>query len=679
MATKTPPRRNSSAGDPTTNYAKGVAAGLIIAGPHVRAAAKRHLADLERQRTEDFPFYWDKGMNGAQKALDFFPEVLSVEADGKIEPFVLLDWAVFVVGSLFGWKRTANHKRRFRRAYIEGGKGCAKTPLAAGIGLYMMLADGELSAEVYAAASKRDQAMILFGDVVKMVERSSRLRHRLVKSGNRIVYQLLHRATSSIFRPLSADKKKSGQRVACGLVDELHEAQDRYTIDMLQDGFKGRAQPLLVAITNSGFDRTTICWEWHEHGVAVLEGLRVDEELFVYIMALDVEDDPLEDRDMVELEVTVDGRQVIERVPRCWLKTNPGLGRTITVDYLRAAVRDARQIPGRENTVRRLNFCEWTDADVGWITRNAWTSIEKHLVDFKKPDEVRTTTNAKGDEIRVRLPQANPLAGGSAIPGAFAMNDEGRADVCLGLDLSFSFDLAALAFVFPEVILGLDGLPLIGPDKHPLLRMAAWIEYFTPKDSAREREGIDRVPYVKWIDQGLIHGVPGRVIRKEFIASRIAEASDQFNILWGAYDRYRHKELAQEMVELGVRVPWIEHPQGFRRGGKLDGKDGNPLVLGVDGKPVDNPLWMPSSVDALETRVIEKTLEVQPSEVTRWQVSSVVIRQDPAGTGNRIFDKRKTVGRIDGTVALAMGNATAEMRLERRSLKGFLDHPVMTP
>lgn len=674
MATKTRPRRSSSApSDRATAYARDVVAGKIVAGPSARSACRRHLADLDRQRADDFPFYWD--LRAAKRSLDFFPEVLSVEADGDVVPFNLLDWAAFCVGSIFGWKRVDNARRRFRKAYIEGGKGCAKTPVGAGIGLYMMLADDELSAEVYAAAGKRDQAMILFGDVVKMVDRSPRLRHRLIKSGNRVVYQLAHRASSSIFKPLSADNKKSGLRVSCGLVDELHEARDRYTIDMLQDGFKGRKQPLLVAITNSGFDRTTICWEWHEHALAVVEGLRVDDELFAYVMDLDPEDDPLEDADMVDLVVTTDGKDVVERVPRCWLKTNPGLGKTITVEYLRSAVNDARQIPGRENTVRRLNFCEWTDAEVGWMTRAAWVACERPLVEFVKPSEMRAVLNGGGEEVRVKLINEG---GGSAIPGPFGPTDAGRAQVALGLDLSFAFDLSALAFAFPEPLLTAEGHALLGPDGRELFRIAAWVEYFTPKETARARGGRDRVPYLKWIDQGLIHGVPGSVIRVEHMAARIAEVTGTFDVTWAAYDRYRHKALADEMAENGVDVPWIEHPQGFRRGGALDGKNGNPLVIGKDGKPVDNPLWMPSSVDQLETRVIEKTLEVQASEVTRWQVSSVVIRHDPAGTGNRIFNKAKAVGRIDGIVALAMAVGAAEMRLEKRSLKGFLANPVMT-
>jgi phage terminase large subunit-like protein len=334
-----------------------------------------------------------------------------VEFEGEVVPFDLMPEQAFVVGSIFGWQRRDGDRwvRRFTSAYIEGGKGSGKTPLAAGIGLLMMLADDEMSAEVYAAGSKRDQAMILFSDAVAMAQRSPQISAlHLVFSGKNPVWQITDRSTNSKFRPLSSDKKKSGLRVHCGLVDELHEHQDRYTVDMLKDGFKARKQPLLFVITNSGFDRATVCWEWHEHACAVVEGLREDDQLFAYVMALDDADDPLEDES-------------------CWPKTNPGLGRTITLQYLRQQVSEANQIPGRENQVRRLNFCQWTDADLGWMTRNSWKSIEEELVEFKKPK------------------LGSLLGGGAAIAPGFL-----GAMCYLGLDLAYAFDLAALAFLFPE-------------------------------------------------------------------------------------------------------------------------------------------------------------------------------------------------------------------------------------
>lgn len=611
-ATKsTPPLASISvARDPVTAYARAVLDGLIVAGPYVRATCRRHLKDLKTGHLRGL--VWDS--RTAQKAIDFFPDVLTVEEAGQTVPFLLLDWQVFVVGSIFGWKRR-NGRRRFTRAYIEGGKGCGKSPLAAGIGLRMMLADREEKAEIYSAAAKKEQAHILFQDAVSMVDGSPLLKRRLTTSGKNPVWQLTHRPSGSIFKPVSADKAKSGARVHCGLVDELHEHKDRYTIDMLIAGFKGRRQPLLFAITNSGFDKTTICFEWHELAVAVAEGLLENDSFFSYVMALDIGDDPLTDES-------------------CWPKTCPGLGITVTIDYVRDQVRDAVQVPGRENGVRRLNFCEWTDSDLGWMTRGAWMDCEEDITDMVKP--------------------MHGLIGGGAGLG------EGLdgAELFCALDLSFSFDLTALSFWFPEENGNLTG----------------WIEYFTPIDTAAEREKKDRVPYLQWIRDGLIHGVPGKVIRKEHVAARLIEVQQQFDLKWVAFDRYAHKALADEMAEFGLVVPWIEHPQGFRRGGQLP----FPKFRAIDGGKLDNPLWMPESVVQLETRIIEKTLRVQPSPVTRWQVSSVVIRNDPAGTGNRVFDKAKAVGRIDGIVAGAMGVGVAEMRLPVLDLSGFLKRPVMT-
>lgn len=627
------------AANPVTQYAQAVTAGLIIAGPSVRHACRRHLEDLDTGHERGWRFDLAK----AQRAIDFFPDVLTVEVDGKVRRFDLLLWQKFVVGSIFGWVSIETGFRRFDRCYVESGKGSGKTPLMAGIGLYMMLADGELSAEVYAAAAKREQAMRMFTDVVDMVDRSARLKKMLRQTGQNPVWKLRHPPTKSIFQPVSSDKAKSGARVSCGLVDELHEHRDRYTIDMLEAGFKNRKQPLMMVATNAGHDRESICYEWHDHAVAVVEGLRVDEALFAFVLDLDPDDDPLELVDLIDFEIQVAGKTIVERIPRCWPKTNPGIGITVTVDYLRKQVNAAREIPGRENGVRRLNFCQWTDAETTWVTRGAWMACEETLGD---------------------------VAGGKVLVPSLA-----GAELYLGLDLSFAFDLTALAFAFPDPILGPNGESMFNPAGEELVNLLCWIEYFTPALTAADREKKDRVPYVSWIRDGLVHGVPDKIVRLEYMAARIAEVTGMFDVKWAAFDRYRHKELQQQMVELGVACNWIEHPQGFRRAGRLE-VNGQP-VLGPNGKPIDNPLWMPESVTKFETRILDQTLRVQPSRVTRWQVSSTVIRKDPAGTGNHVFDKAKATGRIDGMVALAEAIGAAEMRLPQRDISGFLNRPVM--
>ena len=339
-------------------------AGRVVAGPHVRNACRRHLQDLAKGQARGLRY----DLAGAQHVWGFFEGVLKL-SEGQFEgiPFKLAPSQAFKLGSIFGWKR-ADGTRRFRRAYIEEGKGNGKSPFAGGVGLYMMTADGEAGAEIYAAGATKDQAGILFRDAVKMVRKSPALLRRLKFSGGeRREYNIAQLKTGSFFRPISkmAGTTGSGPRPHAGLCDELHEHPSRAVLDMLEAGFKFRRQPLLLMITNSGSDKKTLCGEEHNHAVRVAAGNAsatdddpayigepIDDETFSFVCALDKGDDPLND-------------------PSCWPKANPLLGVILTETFLASAVRKAKQIPGKLNTTLRLNFCRWTDSENGWITREA--------------------------------------------------------------------------------------------------------------------------------------------------------------------------------------------------------------------------------------------------------------------------------------------------------------------
>lgn len=339
-----------STDDPTTDYARDVVDGRVVAGPHVRSACARHLRDLDQAHERGLRFDLER----ADHALGFFPAVLRLNG-GQFEgqPFELQPAQAFIIGSLFGWVR-ADGTRRFRIAYIEQGKGNGKSPLVAGIGLYGMMADNEPRAEVYAAAAKRDQAMILFRDAVAMVEQSPALTKRLRKSGrDDKVWNLFDEATNSFFRPISADDGQSGPRPHIGLVDELHEHRTATVMNMMAAGRKWRRQPLIVAITNSGTNRRSVCWEYREKGIKVCSGVENDDTLFAYICALDEGDDPFKDES-------------------CWIKANPLLGAIISEQYLRDEVNGARGMPSKESMVRRLNFCEWVESANPFIPYDKW-------------------------------------------------------------------------------------------------------------------------------------------------------------------------------------------------------------------------------------------------------------------------------------------------------------------
>ena len=168
--------------DQVSAYAKQVVACKIIAGPHVRDACQRHLKDLETAASRGFFF----DLDAVNDVIGFFKVVLRLNGQGfEGQPYQLLPWQAFIVGSLFGWKVIETGMRRFTTAYIETAKGSGKSPLAAGVGLYMMVGNKVRipRAEVYAYATKKDQAMILFRDAVAMVDQSPELAKHLSKSG----------------------------------------------------------------------------------------------------------------------------------------------------------------------------------------------------------------------------------------------------------------------------------------------------------------------------------------------------------------------------------------------------------------------------------------------------------------------------------------------------------------
>lgn len=346
-----PPARPPTV-DRATAYCHSVLAGETIAGPHVRHACARHLMDLQEGTARGLTW----SVQHASDAIAYFAEVLNLnggEYEGK--PFILEGWQAFIVGSLFGWLR--GDVRRFRVAYIETGKGSGKSPLAAGIGLFGLTADGEPRAECYAAATKKDQAMVLFRDAVAMVQQSPELRKRLTPSGNgENVWNLAYRATGSFFRPISADDGQSGPRPHIALIDEVHEHRTAQVVEMMRAGTKSRRQALVFMITNSGAGATTPAGVYHDYACQVSANTRQDDAYFGYVCAGDEGDDPLRDES-------------------CWPKTNPSLqyANLPGLQYLREQVVEARGMPSKESIVRRLNFCEWTAALNPWLSAHVWT------------------------------------------------------------------------------------------------------------------------------------------------------------------------------------------------------------------------------------------------------------------------------------------------------------------
>lgn len=593
-AAKTKTRPTSSS-DRTEAYALAVVAGEIVAGPHVRNACRRHLQDLEEGGKRGL--YYDP--EAAQFAFEFFEGVLRL-SEGQFEgkPFQLDPSQAFIVGSLFGWKR-ADGTRRFRRAFIEQGKGNGKSPMAGGIGLYGLAADAEAGAQVYAAAAKKEQAGILFADAVKMVKQSPALKKRLEFSGGEgREYNIAHHPSGSFFRPVSRDTGKtgSGPRPFFVLADEVHELPDRKILEMLERGFKFRRQPLLFMITNSGTDRNSVAWEEHEHAVKVAAGHTeavndpayvgeaIDDTTFSYVCSLDQGDDPLRD-------------------PTCWAKANPLLGVTITESYLRDVVAQAQAIPGQLNGILRLHFCVWTDAETAWMTR---ATLEPRLAEFD--------------------PQ-----------------EHAGKPVFLGLDLSQNRDITAMGAVV-ETGKNADGKPTFD----------AWVEAWTPGDTILARELRDKIPYTVWRDAGFIHAPQGESISYRHVAQTLAEYVKRYDVRMVAYDRYAFARFEEDVKEIGFTAEFAEHPQG----GMKKGRPTDAMVKASEAKKQKpEGLWMPGSLRLLEDALLEGRIRLRKSPVLVSAMMSAVTEDDK--WGNHWLAKTRSINKIDAAVALAMAFGAA--------------------
>lgn len=264
----------------------------------------------------------------------------------RLEP-----WQRQLLMILFGWKRP-DGTRRFRIAYVEIARKNAKSTIAAAIGLYLTLGDQEPGAEVYASATKKDQAKIVHGAAEAMVKQSPELKQYLRTFRHNISCEKL----GSKFEPLGADSDTlDGLNPSGNIVDETHAHKDRGLWDVLQTAQGSRRQPLTLAITTAGvYDQTSIGWELHDAAVKVLEGVVEDDRLFAYIAAIDEEDD--------------------WRDPAVWAKANPNLDVSVKRDYLAEQAAQAERQPSFENTFVRLHCNRWTNQVTRWIPLERWNA-----------------------------------------------------------------------------------------------------------------------------------------------------------------------------------------------------------------------------------------------------------------------------------------------------------------
>ncbi|WP_423209317.1 terminase large subunit [Paracoccus yeei] len=484
-----------------TAWARKVVEGKVVAGHLTRLACQRHLDDLKAGK--DRGLVWDR--EAALHAIEFFSHLRHSTGEWAGQPFDLQPWQQFVVGSVFGWKR-ADGLRRFRTAYVEVARKNGKSALLAGIALYALVADGEAGAHVYAAATTRDQARIVFGEAERMVAASPALSARVTRTVNNLAVL----PTASWFRPLSADASKmDGLNVHFAAVDEVHEHPGPEIIQKLNTATGARRQPLIFEITTAGHDRHSVCRQHHEFSVKALESTLPEETAdpwFAFIATIDAGDDWTD--------------------PKVWVKANPSLGVTVKLDDLKRQIDEAREMPAQQNAIRRLRLNEWTEQVTRWLDMEVWA-------------EGGLSATVGGADIAGELSRLEQLLAGRECYG--------------GLDLARVNDLSAFLLLFP-------------PTRDAALGSLAekWIvlsRFWVPEEDIGRRARRDRVPYDVWRDQGFLVATPGNATDFAFIEAEIIALAGRFDLRELAYDRTFAGEIVQHLQDEGINL--VQFGQGF--------------------------------------------------------------------------------------------------------------------
>jgi phage terminase large subunit-like protein len=261
--------------------------------------------------------------------------------------------------------------------------------LSAGLALLLAFFDDEPGSEVYCAATKRDQARIVFEEAQRMVKASPSLKKRITS----FVGNLHIAATAQKLQPLGADADSmDGLNIHAAIVDELHAHKTRAMVDVLETATGARTQPLIFYITTAGYDRHSVCWERHAYTERLLDGTLEDDASFGFIVAADEKDD--------------------WRKPATW--ANPNLGVSVSQDDLERKVRRAIEIPAEQNAFRRLHLNQWTEQETRWLDAAVWNEC------------------------------AGPV-------GWQELREAMRGETCfLGMDLASSLDVSAVVGWFPE-------------------------------------------------------------------------------------------------------------------------------------------------------------------------------------------------------------------------------------
>jgi phage terminase large subunit-like protein len=482
----------------------------------------------------------------ADRAVWFYENLKHTKGKFYGKPFELLPWQKSIIRDVYGTIKEDGH-RQYKYIYLEVPKKNGKSELAAGAGLYHLFADNERNGEVYGCAADRGQASIVFDVAVDMIDQLPALhkRTKVVASKKRIIDKI----SGSYYQVLSAEAyTKHGLNPSAVIFDELHAQPNRELWDVMTFGAgDARAQPIWWVITTAGDDpdRVSIGWEQHDYAVRLLSK-------------------DIEDPTWYPVIFSYDGDDIYN--PKNWEKANPSLGVTIQMESVEEAAEKAKQKPADERLFR-------------WLRLNQW--------------------------ITTKLTTWLPLNHFDATVGDWNPMDMVGMDCYMGLDLSSTTDLSALALIFP---------PQRNIDDWRVI-WYAWI----PEDGMKERIMKDHVPYDLWLKAGWITATPGEVVDYNLVEEKILDLANIYNVIELDADMHFASMLIQRLEKAGLTC--VDIPQTF--------------------------LNMTNPINETEVLIREKKITHENNLVARWCFGNASVAKN--GNGNVKFVKEHKGKSVDRT------------------------------
>ncbi len=459
-------------------YIDQVSAGKIPTSRMIKLLVERHHKDLKKSKKKNYPFYFDN--TEPEKVIKFSGYLKHVKGKWRGQYIHLEPFQIFIIYLLFGWKKKSDDTRRFQKVYFQIARKNAKTTLAVIIMLYLFYKESE--GEFYSIATKRDQAKISYNIGKSMIEAEKSL-SKITETKKYIIEK-----GDCFFQAMSSeDKKSDGFNPYCVLVDEYHAHKTDEQLQVYQSGMGAREEPLILITTTTGFNKTSPCFEEYERSKKVLEEIYRDETLLPVIYELDKEDNWEDESN--------------------WIKANPNLGVSISLEYLRNQYNEATQKVSKKVDFLTKNLNMWVDSKESWIRSEVWDKCRKNF-------------------------KLKPL--------------EGRE--CFGaLDLSSVNDLTGFTLCFPPE----------GTDK--IFRFIHWC--YIPEESLQAKEKYENIQYRKWIDEGYVTVTPYSFIDHSYLIKDIKAAAEIYNIKELAFDRAYSGSVVSALINEGYDL--VEFPQGL--------------------------------------------------------------------------------------------------------------------